>query len=87
MQIIFMLILRKNSIIIFRETLSFRYDFELFKYYSEALKMEYSAHYRSIENISEKLGKSFKLIKQQKIFNPEEKKPETFQSLAIFKKI
>jgi aspartate racemase len=78
---------KRNSIIILRETLSFKYDFELFKYYSEALKMEYNAHYRSIENISEKLGKSFKLIEQQKIFNPEEKKPETFQSLAIFKKI
>jgi len=78
---------RKNSIIIFRETLSFKYDFELYMYYSEALKSTYNAHYRSLQNIVDKLGKNFKLLEQEKIFKPEDKKPETFQNLIIFRKI
>ena len=67
--------------------MSIKYDFELFRYYSEILNTEYSAHYRSIENIKDKLGKKFILVDEQKIFNPELKKPETYQNLAIFKKI
>ncbi len=78
---------KKNTIIIFRESMSIKYDFELFRYYSEILNTEYSAHYRSIENIKDKLGKKFILVDEQKIFNPELKKPETYQNLAIFKKI
>ncbi len=78
---------KKNSIIIFRETFSFEYDFEIFKFYSEILKSNYSAHYRSLENVINKLGKKFILVNEKKIFNPELKKPETYQNLAIFKKI
>ena len=63
--------LKKNSIIIFRETFSFEYDFEIFQFYSEILKSNYNAHYRSLKNISYNLGNKFKLIDQQKIFNPE----------------
>ena len=56
-------------------------------YYSEALKSTYNAHYRSLQNIADKLGKNFKLLEQEKIFKPEDKKPETFQNLIIFRKI
>ena len=78
---------KKNSIIIFRETFSFDYDFEIFKFYSEILNSSYNAHYRSLQNIIDQLGNRFKLIDKQKIFNPEFKKPETYQHLAIFKKL
>lgn len=78
---------KKKTILIFRESMSFKYDFELFRYYSKILKTEYSAHYRSIQNVKDKLGRSFKLIKQQKIFRPEKNKNETYQNLLIFKKI
>ncbi len=77
---------RKNSILIFRESMSIEYDFELFMFYSKILKTQYSAHYRSIENIKDKLGKQFALIDEHKIFNPEIQKPETYQNLVIFRK-
>ena len=55
---------------------------------SEILNTKYSAHYRSIENIKDKLGKKFIfLVDEQKNFQSELKKPETYQNLAIFKKV
>lgn len=78
---------KKNTMIIFRESTSYKYSFELFMYYSKILKKQYSAHYRSTKNIKDKLGKNFKLIDEQKIFESEKNKLETYQNLLIFKKI
>ena len=77
----------KNTVVIFRESTSFSYDFELYNYYSSHLKTTYSAHYRSSKQIRDSLGPKFKILEEKKIFEHEKDKPETYQNLIIFKKI
>ena len=77
----------KNTIVIFRESTSFKYDFELYNYYSNHLKTKYSAHYRSSKQIKDSLGQNFKILEEQKIFENKKDTPETYQNLIIFKKV
>jgi aspartate racemase len=76
----------KGGIAILRETFGYSKRFEMHGYYSEVLKKEYHAVYRTTEEIIESFGENFSIVENKMTLPPAPKKLETCQKLLVLRK-
>ena len=79
--------LKKGGKAIFRESFGLKKRFELHGFYSEVLKSDYHAIYRTSEELASYFGDDFKVIENQTSLVHDKSRSETVQKIVVLEKM